>query len=318
VTGRFAGAGTGAGADRTGRGALVAVLLLSGMGWGSTQVLAKFAVETGYRPFGLIFWQLVIGALILGAVLVLRRKPVPLNRATLTFAAVIALIGTILPNTAFYLAIPHLPAGIMSIIIAAVPLLSFPIALMLGMDRFTPARVAGLLCGMGGVALIALPESSLPTPAMAAWLPVALIGPLFYAIESNYVARYGTAGMDAVQAMFLASGLGAVVALPLALGSGQFIDPRAPWTRANWALLASSSVHVVAYCSYVWLAARAGAVFSSQTSYIVTGSGVLWAMVILGESYSLWVWAALALMLVGLALVQPRPRPEALLRDGAA
>jgi len=38
----------------------------------------------------------------------------------------------------------------------------------------------------------------------------------------------------------------------------------------------------------------------------VTGTGVIWAMVLLGESYSGWVWAALALMLCGLMLVQPR------------
>ena len=67
------------------------------------------------------------------------------------------------------------------------------------------------------------------------------------------------------------------------------------------------------YAAYVWLAARAGAVFATQTSYFVTGSGVLWAMLLLGERFSAWVWAALVVMLVGLFLVQPRqgPRPVA-------
>jgi drug/metabolite transporter (DMT)-like permease len=49
-------------------------------------------------------------------------------------------------------------------------------------------------------------------------------------------------------------------------------------------------------------------VFASQVSYIVTGSGVIWAMVILDERFSSWIWAALAVMLLGLALVSPRPR----------
>ena len=40
----------------------------------------------------------------------------------------------------------------------------------------------------------------------------------------------------------------------------------------------------------------------------VTGFGVLWAMLLLGESYSHWIWAAMGLMLIGLFLVQPRPR----------
>jgi drug/metabolite transporter (DMT)-like permease len=203
----------------------------------------------------------------------------------------------------------------MSILISTVPLISFPIALLLGMDRLSAARIAGLLCGLAGVALIALPGAGLPDPGMVAFLPIALIGPLCYAIESNYVARTGTAGMDAMQAMCLTSGVGAVITLPLALGSGQFIDPMQPWGPAEYALIAWSCVHAMAYSSYVWLAARAGAVFASQTSYIVTGTGVLWAMVLLNETYSAFVWGALALMLLGLALVQPREKARVIAKE---
>jgi len=40
-------------------------------------------------------------------------------------------------------------------------------------------------------------------------------------------------------------------------------------------------------------------------AYLVTGFGVIWAMLLLGERYSVWVWMAFALMLVGIALVKP-------------
>lgn len=282
------------------------VLLACGLSWGSTQTLGKIAVSTGHQHFGLIFWQMAIGAMFLGLISLIRRKPVPLTRATLTFGVIIAIIGTIIPNSAFYYAVAHLPAGIMSIIISTVPLLSFPIALAIGMDRFSLPRLAGLACGLVGVALIAVPQSSLPQAGMAAFIPIAMIGPLFYAGESNFVARFGTAGMDALQAMFLTSVVGAVLALPLALVSGQFINPFAALGAPELALIASSLVHALAYSGYLWLASRAGAVFAAQTGYIVTGTGVVWAMVLLGESYSGWVWAALALMMFGLTLVQPR------------
>jgi drug/metabolite transporter (DMT)-like permease len=284
----------------------VAVLIGSGLAWGSSQTLGKIAVSTGHQQFGLIFWQLAIGAVFLGIITLIQRKTVPINRTTVGFSAIIAVIGTIIPNSTFYYAVAHLPAGIMSIIISTVPLLSFPIALALGMDRFSAARLAGLLCGLGGVALIALPQASLPDPAMAAFIPIALIGPLFYACESNFVARFGMAGMDPLQAMFLTSTVGAVLSLPLALGSGQWIDPTARFGAPELALTASSLVHALAYSGYLWLASRAGAVFAAQTGYIVTATGVVWAMVVLGETYSGWVWAALVLMLFGLSLVQPR------------
>ncbi len=285
---------------------LLGILLLLGIGWGSTQSLGKIAVSTGHGFFGLIFWQLVIGIAVLGALNLIRGGGFGVTRAGLTFALVIAFIGTIIPNSSFYIAVAHLPGGIMSILISTVPLISFPIALALGMDRFSPVRLAGLLCGLLGVALIAVPQASLPEAGMVVWLPLAMVGPLFYAIEGNYVARVGTAGLDAVQAMFWASLVGAVIVLPLALASGQWIDPLQPWGRAEMALLVSSCLHAVLYATYVWLAARAGAVFATQTSYIVTGSGVFWAMLLLGERFSGWIWAALVVMLVGLTLVRPR------------
>lgn len=285
----------------------VVVLILLGCAWGTTQPFGKIAVSTGYGHFGIIFWQLAIGAIVLGAMALPGGRFRPGWRG-LGFAVLLAVIGTIIPNTSFYISVERLPSGIMSILIATVPIMAFPMALALGMDRASLARIAGLMCGIAGVALIALPQASLPDPAMVAFLPVALVGPLFYAIESNVVARTGTLGMSAVQAMFLVSVVGATIMLPVALATGQFVDPLVPWGRAEWAIVAGSVAHALAYAGYVWLAARAGAVFAAQCSYIVTGTGVVWAMLLLGERFSPWVWAALLVMLVGLALVQPRQR----------
>jgi drug/metabolite transporter (DMT)-like permease len=291
------------------------VLVASGAAWGSTQSLSKIAVEGGHGPFGLILWQFVVGTALLGAILAVRGRFPPLTRATLGFAVLIAVIGTLLPNAASYIAIDHLPAGIMSIVIAAVPLLAFPIAVALGQDRIGTARIAGLLAGIGGVALIALPKAALPEGAAVGWLLLALVAPLFYAIESNYVALRGTAGMDAVQAMFLASAIGAVMAFPVVLARGELMNPFAPWGAAEVAITLSSIIHALAYSSYVWLAGRAGAVFAAQSSYVVTLTGVFWAMAILGERFSGWVWAALLLMILGLLLVQPRGRAAVKLQE---
>ncbi len=56
------------------------------------------------------------------------------------------------------------------------------------------------------------------------------------------------------------------------------------------------------------MGARAGAVFASQTSYIVTAAGVIWAMLILNERFPPAVWLAAAVMLGGMFLVQPREK----------
>lgn len=288
------------------RGRFIAVLLFLGAGWGITTPLSKIAVSTGYQHFGLIFWQMVIGALAMLALMRITGRRLPWTPAALRIYLIIALIGTVLPNSASYQAITHLPAGMVSVLLSLTPMIAFPIALSMRLERFNPLRFLGLAFGLAGVLVLVLPEASLPDAAMWLWVPVALIAPAFYAFEGNYVARWGTAGLDAVQVLGGASVVGSALSLPLALGSGQFIWPAQGIGAPEWALGAASVIHVAVYASYVWLVGRAGPVFAVQVSYLVTGFGVFWAMLILGESYGTYFWLAMGLVLSGVVLVQPR------------
>ena len=287
-------------------GVLTLALVALGAGWGLTQPLTKITVTGGYEPFGMIFWQMLVGTLLLGAWRWRTLGRLPVTPRTVAFWLMIAMLGTLIPNSASYRAAFHLPAGVMSIVISTIPLIAFPIALALGNDRFSWRRMAGLGLGLGAVALIALPEASLPDRAMVAFLPLALIAPLCYAFEGNIVAKWGTAGLDPVQVLFGASAIGVVIALPLALVKDQLRVPAAPFVLADVTMLLTAVIHVVVYTGYIWLVGRGGAVFAGQISYLVTGFGVIWAMLLLRENYSLWVWAALAAMAVGLTLVRPR------------
>ena len=285
-------------------------LLIMGAGWGITVPMSKIAVSTGHQPLGLVFWQMVIGAVLLGAIVFVRGGRLALGRRQITLYLAIALLGTIMPNAASYRAAAHLPAGVMSIVIAMVPMFAFPIALALGQDRFSIARVVGLGLGLGGVALLVGPEASLPDRAMVAFIPLALIAPFFYGLEGNFVGKFGTAGLDPIEVLFGASVFGAVLSLPLALGFGHWLNPLGGFGAPESALVLSSIVHALVYSGYVWLVGRAGAVFAAQVSYLVTIFGVGWAMLILDETYSGYIWGALGLMLLGMFLVQPRDREE--------
>lgn len=279
-----------------------------GAGWGATQPLAKIAVSEGYRHIGLVFWQLAIGAIVMGFIQTMRGRRLTFSRPALVVYVVIAMIGTVLPNSASYEAARHLPAGVISILLSLVPLFAFPFAILMGNEKFQWVRLGGLALGLLGVLLIVAPEASLPERAAIVFIPIALIAPLFYGLEGNVVARWGTAGLDPVEVLYGASVVGAIIALPIAVSSGQFIDPRGPWGRPDYALVIAAVIHVLVYSAYVWMVGRAGPVFAVQVSYLVTGFGVGWAMFILGESYSVWVWVAMAVILTGVFLVQPSPR----------
>jgi drug/metabolite transporter (DMT)-like permease len=284
------------------------VLVVLGAGWGVTVPLTKIAVSTGFGHFGLIFWQLAIGCALMGVMSFARGTGLPVHPAALRVYAVIALLGTLLPNTASYQAAVHVPAGILAILLSTIPMFAFPLALALGLDRFSWRRLAGLVAGLAGVLIIVMPGVSAAMNTPVFWMLIALIAGLCYALEGNVVAKWGTAGLDAVQVLFGASLVGSIAILPVALVTGQFIIPSDLTGSPGQALIVASVAHVLVYSGYVWLVGRAGPVFTVQVSYLVTGFGILWAKIILSEAYPPAVWGALALMFAGMYLVQPRPK----------
>ena len=290
------------------------VLLCLGAGWGLSIPLTRIAVSTGYKHFGLIFWQLAFSSAILGVLALAtgtRKMSLrPPTRNRFMICLVIAITGTIVPNSASYQAFVHLPAGVMSIIVSLVPMFALPIAVLVGLERIMLRRVVGILLGAVAILLLLGPEASLPDPSAALFVLVAMIAPFFYAIEGNFVAKFGLAGFNPVEALFWASLVGLVISVPLVLASGQAIDLVKKWGSPEFALLGLSALHAFSYAGYVWLVGYAGTVFAAQVAYIVTGFGVFWSMIILGETYSNWIWTALILMTVGLVLVQPRRRVE--------
>lgn len=286
--------------------ALYGLLLLGGSLWGLTIPVTKISVSSGYQPFGLIFWQLALSVFILAGMILLRGKSLVWPRRMTGYLVTIGLIGTLVPNTFSYAAAAQLPGGVMAIVIAMVPMFSLPIAIALGRERMNPMRMSGVMMGAVAVILLIAPREGLSNDIKVVFVLIALIAPFCYGIEGNYVASRGTGPLDPVQLLFGASLCGLVIIAPLTWMSGQFISPAVAWGAPEWAIVANACLHACAYALYLWLVGRGGAVFASQVSYIVTGTGVLWSIALLSEAYSGWIWSALLLMMTGLALVQPR------------
>ena len=283
-----------------------AALLAIGTVWGATIPLSKISVSTGHHSFGLITWQLAIMSAVLGAIVLVRRSKIHLDRSHLLFFLVIAFTGTLVPNSFSYWTAFHLPAGVLSLIIAVVPVFSLIIATAFKLEKPTLARLAGVFLGGCAIALIVLPQASLPDPAKAIFVLIGLIAPFCYGIEGNYVAQKQPDDTGPFATLFVASVIGLLIAAPVSLASSTMIDPRDGIGLPELALIAASLLHIIAYSGYLWLNKFAGAVFAAQVSYVVTPAGVLIAIALLGEEPSVYIWLALAVLMIGIALVQPR------------
>ncbi len=291
------------------RAVLFLILIAFGIMWGATIPLTKIVVSTGHHPFGLIFWQSLISVVILYPLLKIRRSKLIIDRKHLLFFGTIAFTGTLIPNSTSYLAAFHLPAGVMALIIALVPMFALLIALTLKLERFRWKRLSGVVLGAIAIALIVLPESSLPDPTKAIFVIIALVGPFCYGIEGNYLSVRQPADTGPIATMFGASVIGTIVSLVVVLISGTFINPLNTGIGVpELSLLITIMLHIVAYTGYIWLVDKAGAVFSAQVAYVVTPAGILLSVLFLGERNSTYIWLALAVLLIGLFLVQPRQK----------
>jgi drug/metabolite transporter (DMT)-like permease len=282
------------------------VLLSLGLVWGMTFSLAKIAAEGGGHPIGIAYWQSLLGAIVLVSFSILKRRPIPINRKYLLFYTLCGILGSAIPNTLFFYAASKISAGVLSITVATVPLMTFAAAAMLRVEKLAWGRALGVIFGMTSIVLLVGPEASLPDPDSGIWVMAGVLAAVCYTIENMLIAIRMPEGVDAFAiagGMFTAATL---IMTPFMFVDGVFVPLLWPWGPIEFSILGMAFVSTFAYGIFVYLIIEAGPVFASQTAYVVTLSGVFWGMIIFGEQHSFWIWISLAIMMIALALVTPR------------
>ncbi len=282
------------------------LLLTSGIAWGATFSLAKIAVRGGVHPLSISLWQAGLGAIFAGTYLLSKQKGLSFRPDLIRYYLFCGLVGTALPLVLFMSAARHVPAGILSLTAAMVPIFTLILALLLNMEKADRWKFAGIAAGAAAAAMIFLPRSSLGTSISALWMLAAIVGTICYAVENIYISKAmpdATERFDALLGVFSVS-FAAILGLSLVLDV--YFVPTFPFTGVEWAVVLNGIIHTIAYGVLVYLITSAGPVFASQTAYVVTLSGVVWGILIFDERNSVWIWLALALLLFGISLVRPK------------
>ncbi len=172
--------------------------------WGIPYLLIKVAVG-GVAPPVLVLGRVSVGAVIL-LPLAVRRGEIAQLRPYWRWLAVFALIEIIAPWLLLTEAETRLASSLSGLLVAAVPIIVAVLARFTGnRDRMSAARWAGLLVGLGGVALLLGPGAPHgDTGSVAEVLGVAVcyaIGPL---IASRKLSGLPPLGMTAACLAFAA------------------------------------------------------------------------------------------------------------------
>lgn len=235
-----------------------------------------------------------------------RRRLVKYEWRHLPIITAVALFGTVIPGTVTYISYGLLPAGLMAVIIAMVPIFALPISIALGVEKLVLRRVIGMLIGLCAIILLIGPQEALPTGVKIGFVLFALIAPFCWASEDNSIAKLGLGGLGSNQVLLAASVLGLLIVAPIMVATGQYVDLLKPWSEVEYAFLAAIFFHMVAYTTFIWFIPVAGPIMASQAAYLVTGFGIFFSIVFLGEGYSPYFWFAVCILAFSLFLVSPR------------
>jgi drug/metabolite transporter (DMT)-like permease len=286
----------------------LALLILLGMVWGTGYSIARFAMTNGVPPLGYSFWQSLGPAVIIGLLSICGTRKLTLSASRTRFYLVTGLTGIVIPNTTMYFAAPHLPAGILAMIVNTVPIIAYPMALLARLEIFNWERMTGILFALAGLMLIILPSSSLPSPDMVPWVLSTLITPLSFAFCSIYIARARPPGSDSLA---LSAGMlifSSMMLMPLVIMTDSFYMFHLPLTMPDWVVLLEIVLSSIGYILFFQLIKVAGPVYYSLVDTIVVITGLFWGRVIFNEHLNPWTFAAVFLIVIALLLVTRHQR----------
>ncbi|MBC7449546.1 MAG: EamA family transporter [Hymenobacteraceae bacterium] len=271
--------------------------------WGTSFILIKRGLAA-YRPVELGALRIVLAAAVLVPFGVRGMRLVP--RARWRWLLTAGVLGNFLPAILFAWAETRLASGLAGILNSLTGLFTLLAGAALFGQRLTRARLAGVVLGMTGTAILL---SSGPgglgrvVPADVPYGLLIVVATAMYGLNLNLI-KYRLAGIPPVEMAALAL---LFVAGPAALVL-TFTDVVAH-TTAPGGGVALGAVAILAVGStalglvlYNWLIQLRGTVFATTTTYLMPVVSLAWG-VLDGERIYAGHYAGLAVILVGVALV---------------
>ncbi len=275
--------------------------------WGGSFFFNQVAVAA-LPPLSVVAARVVLAAAVLWTVLRVRGERVPRAPAVLAACLGMGVLNNAIPFTLIVWGQTHIASGVASILNASTPLFTVLLAHALTRDeRLTPGRIAGVVTGFLGVAVMmggaALGGAGMAVAAQAA----CVLAAVSYACASLWGRRFAALGVPP-----LATAAGQLTASSLILAPLALLVDR-PWSLpAPGAAALASLVGVavlstaLAYVIFFRILARAGATNLSLVTFLIPVSAILLGVGVLGETLLPRHLAGMALIGIGLAAIDGR------------
>ena len=283
-----------------------ALLIVLSVLWGGSFFFAEVALVE-LRPFTVVLCRVGFAALVLVAVVYATGQRLPRRGDLWGAFFVMGALNNLIPFTLIVWGQTHIASGLASILNAATPLFTVVLAHLLTHDeKMTPNRLAGVVLGLAGVAVLIGPEV-LRGLGFHLVAQLAVLGAaLSYAFAGIFGRRFrGEPPLVVAAGQVTAT---TVMILPIALFADRLWAVPLPGAT-TWAAIAGLAVlsTALAYVIFFRILATAGATNLLLVTLLIPVSAILLGTAILGERLAFGHFAGMALIGLGLAAIDGRP-----------
>jgi len=281
-----------------------ALLVLLSVIWGGSFFFNEVAL-TAFGPFTVVFGRVSLAAAALLVYISIRGYELPKSKRVWGAFIIIGAINNTIPFSLIVWGQTHIDGGLASILNATTPLFTVVLAHFLTVDeRMTPAKVAGILLGIIGVAVLIGPGSlqAIDGPVLG---KLAILGAsLTYGLAGIFGRRMsGYPPSVAATGMLICASL-MTLPMMLVLEAPMQATPSLAAIGAviGIALICTSA----AYLLYFHILAKAGATNLLLVTFLIPATALMLGVTILGEPFTINALIGLGLILSGLAAIDGR------------
>ena len=269
--------------------------------WGSSFLFMHFATAE-FGPLATAAGRVAIAAVVLLPI-VLIKGLLPELQKHWKKIFLMGIFNSAIPFACFAFSLQSITTGLSAILNATVPMFGALVAWVWLKDKPVLSRIAGIMIGFAGIALLAWDKATF-TPdvsgAAPGWAVLAcLLACLCYGIAASFAKKY----MGGIHPMVTATGsqVGATLSL---LAPAIWLWPASTPSSTAWLSLLVLGVACtgVAYILYFKLIENAGPQRTLTVTFLIPVFAVLYGAVFLRETITLWMLLCAVVIVCGTAL----------------
>ena len=260
----------------------IALLFILSSLWALHFSLVKL-VEADDSPLTILVALLAVLCALFFILLLFQNKLFKFTLKKSLFFSVAGMFAYIIPLSVEFIVAPKIEAGILTLIVSAVPVFTLIVIWIFRLLNVTIKLVIGTLSGLAGLLILFYGNND--NTSISIWAVYALIIPLSYAFDAIFMEKFWPRNLDSTQVAFGESTASLIFVILLSIFYGNKYYDHFQWFTI-------SSFWILAFVTFieVWLffyiLNKVGAVFVNLSSYLVMPAGFLWGFLIFGETFT--------------------------------